>query len=98
MSTDQQTLPHPGGRLIRLYHRINPAPNFTLVQTTRTTATGFYEFTRADGVVTTNRNWYALGPKGTHSRTVHEKVSALLTLAARTATGGTNPPLTFTGP
>ena len=43
---------------------------------TRTNASGLYEFVRADGVVNSNRNWFVLGPDNTHSRTIHEWVSA----------------------
>jgi hypothetical protein len=90
-------LPSPGGQTIRLFHRVNPAAKFTFARQTTTDAAGFYEFTRADGVVTTNRNWFVRGPGSTHSRTVHERVSALLTLAASTAVGLTNRPITFSG-
>jgi hypothetical protein len=93
----QLNLPHPGNRLIVLYHRINPAPFFTVIQTTRTLANGFYEFSRADGIVTTNRNWFVVGPNGTHSRTIHEKVAATISLSASATSGDTNHPLTFTG-
>jgi hypothetical protein len=88
---------------IVLYHRINPNPNFTVIGTTTTTATGFYEFTRVEGVVLTNRNWYVRAPGlpgNVHSRTVHERVAAEVTLTAPTPpTGGflTNQPVTFTG-
>ena len=93
----QLNLKHPGNRLIVLFHRVNPSKRFSPVQTTHTNAVGFYEFPRADGVVTTNRSWFALGPNGTHSRTVHELVAANVTLAASSATGDTNHPLSFSG-
>jgi phage protein U len=93
----QLNLKHPGNRLIVLFHRVNPSKQFSPVQTTHTNAVGFYEFPRADGVVTTNRNWFVLGPNGTHSRTVHELVAAQVTLAASSATGDTNHKLTFSG-
>jgi uncharacterized cupredoxin-like copper-binding protein len=93
----QLNLPHPANRLIVLYHRINPDKHFSIIQTTRTDPTGFYEFSRADGIVTTNRSWFVKGPKGTHSRTIHERVAADVTLAASSPTGDTNHPLTFTG-
>jgi hypothetical protein len=88
---------HPGNRLIVLHHRVNPASRFTVVERTRTNASGFYEFLRADGVVTTNRNWFVAGPGGTHSRSVHEHVSDSITLAASTTTGITNHPIVFAG-
>ena len=84
-------------QVIRLYHRIDPAPRFTLIGTTRTNAFGQYEFTRAENIVDTNRNWFVRGPGFTHSRTVHEDVAALVTLAASTPTGLTRHPLVFSG-
>jgi len=86
-----------------LYHRINPSPVFTVIGTTKTTATGFYEFTRAEGVVLTNRNWYVRAPGlagNVHSRTIHERVAAEVTLTAPTPpTAGflTGQPVVFTG-
>lgn len=82
---------------ISLYHRIAPARTFTLVGTTTTSAAGFYEFPRADGVVVTNRDWFVRGPDGTHSRTVHERVSALVTLSQTSTTGITRHKLQFAG-
>jgi hypothetical protein len=90
-------------KTIVLYHRINPSPFFTVIGTTKTTSTGFYEFTRAEGIVLTNRNWYVRAPGlpgNIHSRTVHERVAAAVTLTAPTPpTAGflTNQPTTFTG-
>src|SRR6185437_15919704 len=43
---------------IVLYHRIAGQPRFTLVGVTRTDSHGFYEFTRAEGVVLTKRSWF----------------------------------------
>ncbi|MBV9818907.1 MAG: hypothetical protein JOZ07_11230 [Solirubrobacterales bacterium] len=89
-------------QVIRLYHRINPNQRFTLISTTRTDATGRYEFQRADGVVQTNRSWFTRGPALSHSRTVHEHVSAAVTISPDPGSGGavigdTRHPLTFTG-
>jgi hypothetical protein len=50
----------PAGAKVVLWHRINPAPRFTRVQQTTADAAGRYELTRADGVVTTNRNWFVV--------------------------------------
>src|SRR3954462_6693675 len=50
--------PNHGNRVVVLWHRINPRPSFTRVQTARTDANGFYVFFRQQGVVNTNRNWY----------------------------------------
>lgn len=85
------------GQVIRLYHRINPSPVFTLISKTTTNGAGQYEFVRADGIVMTNRNWYVRGPVFSHSRTVHERVAALLSLAASSPTGTTRHPITFSG-
>jgi len=92
------------GQTINLYHRVNPARSFTLIGTTQTLANGFYEFTRAEGVVTTNRSWFVTAPHlpgNVHSRTVSERVAALVSLMASappTANGyQTNHPIAFTG-
>ncbi|HWE10288.1 MAG TPA: hypothetical protein VG325_13110 [Solirubrobacteraceae bacterium] len=89
--------PDHASQLIRLYHRIDPAPRFTLIGTTRTNALGQYEFTRAEDIVESNRNWFVRGPGVTHSRTVSERVSALVTLAMSSPTGFTRHPLVFSG-
>ena len=47
----------------RLYHHISGShPFFTLIGTTTTDALGFYKFTRAEGIVMTNRSWFVRGP------------------------------------
>jgi hypothetical protein len=89
--------PDNAHRRIRLFHRINPAQQFTPVSVTRTNRYGFYEFIRADGVVTTNRNWFVLGPRHTHSHTIHEWVSAIVTLAANTTSATTADTINFSG-
>ena len=70
----------PAGAKVVLWHRIARRPRFTVVQRTTADSAGRYEFTRADGVVTTNRNWYVVSG-GRRSRTVHERVSAELSLS-----------------
>jgi len=85
------------GQTIRLYHRVNPSPFFTLIGTTTTNSFGFYEFTRAEGVVMTNRSWFVRGPGLTHSRTVRERVAALISIAASSTSADTSTPITFTG-
>ena len=45
------TGPNNADKRVWLFHRINPATHFTPVSVTRTNASGFYEFVRADGVV-----------------------------------------------
>jgi hypothetical protein len=74
------TGPNNGSRQINLWHRVNPAAAFTLVQRTQTDAAGFYAFSRADGVVTSNREWYVQSV-GARSRTIRERVFALVTLS-----------------
>ncbi len=89
--------PDHAGQVIRLYHRINPQPQFSLIGTTRTNSAGQYEFTRAEGIVLTNRSWFVRGPGFTHSRTVHERVAALVSLSASTTAGLTRHPIVFSG-
>lgn len=74
------TGPNSGNRVVTLWHRINPAPSFTPVQTVRTDANGFYAIVRPQGIVNSNRNWYVKST-GARSRTVHEKVFSLVTLS-----------------
>ena len=80
-----------------LYHRLATQPRFTIIGVTRTDSHGFYQFTRAEGVVLTNRSWFVRGPKSVHSRTVREHVSALVDLAASATSASTKEPITFTG-
>ena len=84
---------------IALYHHVAGTPGYTLVGKTTTDAGGFYEFTRAESVVVSNRSWYvkATGAKGVHSRTVHERVAALVSLAASASSGETGQPIVFSG-
>jgi hypothetical protein len=86
------------GQTIQLYHHlVGSGRGYTLVGTTTTDSHGFYEFTRAEGVVYTNRNWFVRGPVDSHSRTVHERVSALVSLAASATSTDTAHPIVFTG-
>ena len=89
--------PDHSNQPITLYHRINPNPGFTVIGRTRTNANGQYEFTREEGIVDTNREWFVRGPGATHSRTVHERVDALVSLAASSASGLTRHPIVFSG-
>jgi hypothetical protein len=91
--------PDNGSQVIRLYHRIAPNPSFTLIGTTKTGAAGEYDFTRPDGIVESNRNWFVRGPGFSHSRTVHERVAALVSLATSPspAVGYTRHPIVFSG-
>jgi hypothetical protein len=89
--------PDHANQVITLYHRINPNPGFTIIGQTRTNANGQYEFTRQLGIVDTNREWFTRGPGATHSRTVHERVDALVSLAASSTSGLTRHPIVFSG-
>jgi hypothetical protein len=89
--------PDHANQLITLYHRINPNPGFTVIGQARTNVNGQYEFTRQEGIVDTNREWFVRGPGATHSRTVHERVDALVSLAASSAGGLTRHPIVFSG-
>lgn len=89
--------PNAGGQNVRLYHRINPQAGFSRVGVTRTDSAGLYEFIRAEGIVDTNRSWYVRGPGPTHSQTVHERVAALVSLAASATSSDTRHPIVFSG-
>jgi hypothetical protein len=89
-----------GGQTIVLYHHLaGSGLGYTKVGQTTTDSHGFYEFTRAEGVVMSNRSWFVReqGIHQIHSRTVFERVSALVSLAASTTTAVTGQPVTFTG-
>jgi hypothetical protein len=86
------------GQTIQLYHHLlGSGQGYTLVSTTTTDASGYYEFPRAEGVVYTNRNWFVRGPDGSHSRTVHERAIALVSIATSTTSTDTNHEIVFTG-
>ncbi len=85
------------GQKIKLYHRVSPQTRFSLVQTATTNSVGFYDFTRAEGVVTSNRSWFVTGPSGTHSRTIAEGVAALVSLSSSRMNAVTGQRVVFTG-
>lgn len=89
--------PDHAGQRIQLFHRINPDRGYSLIGTTTTNTYGEYEFTRAEGIVLTNRSWFVRGPGFTHSRTTYERVAALVSLSADSTAGLTRHPITFTG-
>lgn len=90
--------PANAGQTIRLYHHLaDSGPGYALVGTTTTNSDGFYEFTREEQVVETNRSWFVTGPDGSHSRTVHERVAPLVSIAASTTNPDTNHRVVFTG-
>jgi hypothetical protein len=90
------TGPNNTNRQVNLFHRLPNQFAFTFVQSVRTDAHGNYLITRGPGVVDTNRSWFvrSLGAK---SRTVHERVHALVTLNASTTQAKSNQPVLFTG-
>jgi hypothetical protein len=86
------------GQQITLWHHISGTHRgYTVVKRTTTDANGFWSVPRAAGVVTTNRSWFATAGHGIHSRTVHERVHATVTLDQPTAALVTATPVTFTG-
>lgn len=88
------------GQTIYLYHRIAPNRLYTLIGKTTTNTDGFYDFTRAEGVVNTNRSWYVTAPDlsgHVHSRTVFERVAAEVSLSASASTADTGQKVDFTG-
>lgn len=86
-----------GGQAITLYHRVNPSPHFVAIGQTKTNSFGFYEFTRAEGIVSSNRSWFVRGPSASHSRTIHESVQALVSLQANETLTDTRRPTVFSG-
>lgn len=93
-------VPPVGAQTIILYHHLaGSGRGFTRVSQTTTDSHGFYEFTRAEDVVTTNRSWFVreAGIHQIHSRTVFERVAALVSLSASTTTAVTGQPVVFTG-
>lgn len=87
-----------GAQTLRLYRRLaGPGSRYSQVGTTTTSPGGYYEFTRVGGAVYTNRSWFVQGPMGTHSRTVYERVGALVSLSASAGSGETLAPIVFAG-
>jgi hypothetical protein len=89
-----------GGAVVKLFHHLPDSFGYSYVQSTRTDAQGFYEFTRADGVVDSNRSW-AVSARGTHSAGKRIRVAAQVTLSGpaegtQLLTGHPNA-VTFTG-
>ena len=85
------------GQTIKLYHRINPNRSFSLISVTKTDGAGSYQFTRAEGVVNTNRSWFVQGPVFSHSKTIHERVAAEVSLMGSASQGTTRHPIVFSG-
>lgn len=92
--------PPVAGQTVILYHHLaGSGRGYTKVSQTTTDGNGFYSFPRAEDVVLTNRSWYVreAGLHGVHSRTVYERVAALVSLAASQTNQVTNQPIVFTG-
>jgi len=91
---------HHADQSVQLFHRVAGARDFTPVGApVRTDTTGAYEFTRADGVVVTNRSYYVRSD-GVRSRARFERVQALVTLqgpADSNLLTGPEHPYTFSG-
>ncbi len=89
-----------GGQTIVLYHHLAGSHRgFTRVAQTTTDAQGLYEFTRAEGVVLTNRSWLVreAGGQRVHSRAIHEQVAALVSMTPSAVTTDTDHQIVFTG-
>ncbi len=88
-----------GGQTIVLYHHVAGIPGYRRVAAATTFSNGFYQFTRAEGVVLTNRSWFVRedGARHIHSRTVRERVAALVSLSASQTSQLTEKPVVFTG-
>lgn len=85
---------------IVLYHHLaGSGRGYTRIGQTTTDSHGFYEFTRAEDVVMTNRSWFVreAGIHQIHSRTVFERVEASVDMTASTTSAVTGQPVTFTG-
>jgi hypothetical protein len=91
--------PGSGNQPIRLYHHVigSGRPGYTLISTTLTNSSGYYQFIRPGGLVYTNRNWFVRGPGGVHSRTVHEQVIPLVSMVPSTDSTDTNHAVIFAG-
>jgi hypothetical protein len=90
--------PDNGGQQITLWHNIADVPGgFTPVTHATTDTNGFWSIPRADGVVTTNRAWFATAGQGVHSRTILERVHATVTLDQPADPLVTRQPVTLTG-
>lgn len=87
------------GQTIVLYHHLAGSPGYTKVSQTTTDARGFYEFARAEDVVMTNRSWFVReeGVHRIHSRTVYERVGALVSISASTTSAVTGQAVVITG-
>ena len=87
-------------KVVKLFHHLATAPGFSYIQSTTTDAHGFYEFSRADGVVDTNRAFFVRS-HGAQSGRRAVRVESEVTISGPAAgtqllTGPANK-VTFTG-
>jgi phospholipase C len=87
---------HPAGWRVVLWNKLPGSHHFHRAGVTRTLAGGRYEFVRAPGRVDTNRQWYVVAA-GRRSRTVDERVQALVSLAMSDPEPAPGESLTLTG-
>jgi phospholipase C len=88
--------PGRAGATVALWHRLPGTSKFTRVSETHANSSGRYTFFRADGVVTTNRQWYVVAG-GHFSHVIHESVHALVTLNASDSAPTVGEHVTFSG-
>ncbi len=69
------------GTVVVLWHRLPGQRHFHPIAVRRTNACGQYGFVRGRGVVLTNRRWYVKA-RGARSRTLRQRVHALVTLSS----------------
>jgi hypothetical protein len=95
----QLNAPPIGLQTIDLYqHTTGSHTGYVLAGTTTTSSIGFYDFSNITNVAT-NTSWFVRESGGAkvHSRTVYEKVAALVSLSSNTTTADTSTPITFSG-
>jgi hypothetical protein len=88
------------GQAVQLFHRVAGARGFRYVQSVTTGTSGYYEISRADGVVETSRSFFVVSD-GSRSRVQRVRVGAQVTLSgpaegSQLLTGKPNE-VTFTG-
>ncbi len=88
-----------GGQTILLYqHVAGSHRGYTLADQTTTQSNGFYSFENLPAVQS-NTSYFTkeAGVHGVHSRTVYERVAALVSITANTTMADTNTPIVFSG-
>jgi phospholipase C len=84
------------GTRVALWHRLPSRRRFRRVLVTRTGRGGSYSFLRRAGIVMTNRRWYVV-VEGRRSKTLQQRVAALVTLAASDTSPSQAESVTFSG-